>query len=162
ANGGNVTLLGGVTGSGNALISGGATLEFGAASSLNVAFAAGVYSVLVLDDPITFSGQIFGFTGIGPQQSDIIDLKGIAFDAGTSWAYYDNAGSDTGGILTIFETVNGTTSAVYSITYGNGDFTTANFYLASDGSGGTLVADPPADSSLPDTAQITTTAPDTD
>src|SRR5262249_640801 len=108
---------------------------------------AGVYSILVLDDPITFTGQIFGFTGTGPQQSDLIDLKGIAFDTGTSWVYSDNIGSDTGGILTIYETVNGTKSAVYSITFGNGEYTTANFYLASDGNDGTLVAAPPADSS---------------
>ena len=38
----------------------------------------------------------------------MIDLKGIAFDAGTSWDYYDNDGSDTGGMLTIYENIDGT------------------------------------------------------
>ena len=74
--------------------------------------------------------------------SDLIDLKGITFDADTSWVYYDNAGSNTGGTLTIFETIIGTTTAVDSITFANGDYTTANFKLTSDGSGGTLIKDP--------------------
>ena len=100
----------------------------------------------MLDNPTAYTGQIFGFTGTSPQNSDVIDLKGIAFDAGTSWTYGDNAGSDTGGTLTIYETTNGTTTAVDSITFANGDYTTANFILTSDGSGGTLIADPPADS----------------
>ena len=149
AYGGNVTINGAVTGSGAATISGGATLEFGAASSADVTFAAGIYSTLALDNPNAYTGQIFGFTGTSPQQSDAIDLKGIAFDAGTSWLYQDNAGFDTGGTLTIVETVNGTTAPVYSITFANGDYTTANFHLATDGSGGTLVTDPPADFGQP-------------
>jgi hypothetical protein len=99
----------------------------------------------VLDNPTAYTGQIFGFTGTSPQNSDLIDLLGIAFDLGTSWAYSDNAGSNTGGALTIFETVNGVTTAVDSITFGNGDYTTANFILTTDGHGGTLIADPPAD-----------------
>jgi hypothetical protein len=37
-----------------------------------------------------------------------------------------------GGTLSIFETANGMTTAVYSITFGNGDYTTANFILTSD------------------------------
>jgi hypothetical protein len=146
AYGANITILGTVTGSGSALISGAAILEFGAASSINVTFAGDNFGTLVLDNPIAYTGQIFGFTGTSPQNSDLIDLLGIAFDAGTSWVYSDNAGSDTGGALTIFETVNGVTTAVYSITFGDGDYTTANFVLTTDGHGGTLIADPPADS----------------
>ena len=145
ANGGNITINGAVTGSGSAIISGGATLEFAAASSVNVTFAGDNFGTLVLDNPTAYTGQIFGFTGTSPQNSDLIDLKGIAFDADTSWAYGDNAGSDTGGTLTVFETTNGTTTAVDSIIFANGDYTTANFILTSDGSGGTLIADPPAD-----------------
>ena len=146
ANGGNITINGAVTGTGSALISGAATLEFAAASSVNVTFAGDNFGTLVLDNPTAYTGQIFGFAGPSPQNSDAIDLKGIAFDAGTSWTYYDNAGSDTGGTLTIYEAINGTTTAVDSITFANGDYTTANFILTSDGNGGTLIADPPADS----------------
>src|SRR5262249_9569945 len=103
-------------------INSGATVELSAASAAAITFAnnSGMSGTLLLDNPITFTGQIFGFTGTGPNQSDMVDLKGIAFDGGTSWVYSDNTGSDTGGILTIFETVSGTTSAVYSITFGNG------------------------------------------
>ena len=72
----------------------------------------------------------------------MIDLKGIAFDAGTSWTYYDSDGSDTGGTLTIYENIEGTATAVDSIRFGNGDYTTKSFVLTGDGSGGVLVADP--------------------
>jgi hypothetical protein len=149
AYGGNITINGVVTGSGNALISGAATLEFAAASSVNVTFAGDNFGTLVLDNPIAYTGQIFGFTGTNPKNSDVIDLKGITFDADTSWVYYDNAGSNTGGALTIVETINGTTTAVDSITFANGDYTTANFKLTSDGHGGTLISDPPT-STTPD------------
>ena len=94
--GGNITFNGAVTGTGSALISGGATLEFAAASSVNVTFAGDNFGTLVLDNPTAYTGQIFGFTGTSPQNSDLVDLKGIAFDAYTSWAYGDNAGSDLG------------------------------------------------------------------
>jgi hypothetical protein len=103
----------------------------------------GGYSTLVLDDPTAHTGQIFGFAGINLQNSDLIDLKGIVFDAGTSWAYQDYAGSNTGGVLTIYETTNGITSTVYKISFGDGEYATANFILATDGHGGTLIADPP-------------------
>src|SRR5262249_285188 len=114
------------------------------------------------DNPIAFTGNIFGFTGTDPQHSDVIDLKGIAFDAGTSWMYQDNAGSNTGGTLTISETVNGTSTTVDSITFANGDYTTANFKLTTDGSGGTLVTDPPAISDMTTSTDSPSTTISTD
>ena len=143
AHGGNISIDGAATGTGGALIDGGATLEFAAASSSNVAFGEGQSGTLVLDNPTAYTGSISGLDAAGPQGSDVIDLKGIAFDAGTSWAYADNAGSNTGGTLAIFETVNGTTTAVNNIAFANGDYTTANFLLTNDGHGGTLIAEPP-------------------
>jgi hypothetical protein len=145
ANGGNITINGAVTGTGTALISS-ATLEFASASSINVVFASDSLGTLLLDNPTAYTGQIFGFGGISPQNSDAIDLKGITFDAGTSWTYFDGAGSDTGGSLTVYETINGTTVALDTLTFANGDYATANFILTSDGNGGTLIADPPPDS----------------
>jgi hypothetical protein len=145
ANDGNITINGAVTGTGSALING-ATLEFAAASSINVTFAEDNFGTLVLDNPTAYTGQIFGFGGPSPQNSDAIDLKGITFDTGTSWTYFDNAGSDTGGSLTIYEAINGATTALDTLTFANGDYTTANFILTSDGNGGTLIADPPPDS----------------
>ena len=147
ADGGNITINGAVTGTGSALISGASTLEFGAASSINVTFVDDDgFGTLALDNPTAYTGQIFGFTGTDLENSDIIDLKGITFDdAGTSWTYYDDSGSNTGGILTIYETSFGVTTAVVSITFGDGEYTSDNFILTSDGNGGTLIADPPAD-----------------
>jgi hypothetical protein len=137
ANGGNVAIEGTVTGTGGALITGG-MLEFFSASSINVTFTDGSLDKLVVDTPTAFTGQIFGFSG---QDFDLLDLKGIAFDAGTSWTYHDNLGSDTGGTLTIYENIAGATTAVDSIKFGDGDYTTESFVLASNGSGGTLIAD---------------------
>ena len=98
AYGGNITINGAVTGTGSAVITGSSTLEFAAASSVNVTFDGDGFGMLVLDNPTAYTGQIFGFTGTDVQHSDLIDLKGIAFDEGTSWTYYDNTGLNTGGI----------------------------------------------------------------
>ena len=141
ADGGNIAIEGAVTGTGGALISGG-ILEFFAASSIDVTFTDGSLDTLVLDNPAAFTGQIFGFAGSSSQGSDLIDLKGVAFDADTSWTYYDSNGSDTGGTLTIYENIEGTATAVDSIRFGNGDYTTKSFVLTGDGSAGVLVADP--------------------
>ena len=149
--GGNITINGTVTGTGSALITGSSTLEFAAASSVNVTFDGDGFGMLLLDNPTAYTGQIFGFTGTDAQHSDLIDLKGITFDDGTSWTYYDNSGLNTGGTLTVYETINDVTTAVDSIAFGDGEYTTANFKLMSDGNGGTLIADPPAE---PGTATI--------
>ena len=146
AHGGDITVNGSVSGAGGALITGDATLEFAAAASINVTFVgADDFGTLVLDNPAAYTGQIFGFTGTSLENSDIIDLKGITFDVGTSWTYHDNIGFNTGGILTVDDTANGVTMAVDGITFGDGEYTTANFILTSDGNGGTLIADPPED-----------------
>ena len=134
AHGGNITFNGAVAGSGGALITD-ANFEFAAASSINVTFSDDSFGTLVLDNPAAYTGQIFGF------DSDVLDLKGITFSGGTSWEYSDNAGSDTGGMLTIFETANGITNAIDSIIFGNGDYTSTSFMLTSDGNGGTLVTE---------------------
>ena len=145
AYGGDITINGTVTGTGGAMITGSSTLEFAAASSVNVTFDGDGFGMLVLDNPTAYTGQIFGFTGTDVQHSDLIDLKGIAFDEGTTWTYYDDTGLNTGGTLTIYDTINGVTTAVDSVSFGDGEYTTANFKLMSDGNGGTLIADPPAD-----------------
>jgi hypothetical protein len=146
ADGGNITIGGTVTGTGGALISGG-TLEFLSASSVNVTFADGSLDTLVLDNPTAFTGQVFGFSGNTTENSDSIDLKGIAFEAGTSWIYYDNDGSNTGGTLTIYQNMDGTPTTLGSLKFGNGNYTTEGFLLTSDGSGGILIADAPSSAS---------------
>jgi hypothetical protein len=136
ADGGTISVNGTVTGSGGALISGG-MLEFFSASSINVTFTDGSLDTLVLDNPNAFTGQILGFSG---KDFDLIDLEGVGFDAGTSWTYYDSDGSNTGGTLTIYETIGAAKTAVDSIRFGNGDYTTDSFALTSNGNGGILIA----------------------
>ena len=86
--------------------------------------------MLVLDKPSTFNGVVFNFSGNGTLSgSDQIDLKGINFN--TVQDSYSN------GVLTVTD---GTHSAALDF---NGSYTLANFKFASDGSGGTIVYDPP-------------------
>ena len=73
AYGGNITINGAVTGSGTALISGAATLEFGSASSADITFAADAVGTLILQDPADFTGTISGLS-----QDDQIDLSNIS------------------------------------------------------------------------------------
>ena len=115
--------------SGSATIGAGATLELAAANSSSVTFNSSTGS-LELDQPSTFNGVIFGFTGNGTLSgSDQIDLKGINFN--TVHDSYSN------GVLTVTD---GTNSAALDL---NGSYTLANFSFASDGKGGTILYDPP-------------------
>ncbi|WP_338831730.1 VCBS domain-containing protein [Bradyrhizobium sp. 27S5] len=95
ANGGTVTAEGEVTGSGNALISGAGTIEFGAASAAGVTFDTTAAGHLILDDAFHFSGTVSGLDG-----NDDIDIKGISFGAGTTLSYTENQ-AGTGGTLTV-------------------------------------------------------------
>src|SRR5262249_31471143 len=72
AHGGNITINGAVTGPGSALIDGVATLGFGAASSVDVAFAADAAGTLTLKNVADFTGTISGFSS-----NDQIDLTNI-------------------------------------------------------------------------------------
>ena len=121
--------------SGAATIGADGTLDLSAADSASVTFAAST-GMLKLDQPSSFSAQIIGFTGDGtPAGSDQIDLKGINFN--TVHDSYAN------GVLTVTD---GTHSAALNF---NGTHVLANFSLADDGSGGTIVYDPP----VPGTSQ---------
>ncbi|MGY4224881.1 VCBS repeat-containing protein [Bradyrhizobium sp. USDA 4503] len=95
ANGGTVAAEGVVTGSGNALISGAGTVEFGAASAAGVTFDTTAAGHLILDDAFHFSGTVRGFDG-----NDDIDIKGISFGAGTTLSFTGNQ-EGTGGTLTV-------------------------------------------------------------
>jgi hypothetical protein len=116
----------------------GAKLELTSASSQAIKFD-GSTGTLVLDHSATFTGQIFNLTGNGsPSGSDQIDLRDIWFGLGTKETYTGNA---SGGILTISDALHHT--AHLSLV---GDYTQSTFSLSSDGRGGTIVVDPPADS----------------
>src|SRR5208282_5415740 len=116
-----------------ATIGTGATLELAAADSASVTFG-GSTGTLILDEPSTFSGEIFNFTGNGSLTgSDQIDLKGINYNS-----VHD---SYANGVLTVTD---GTNTVKLDF---NGSYTLANFDFASDGSGGTIVYDPPVPTS---------------
>ncbi|WP_128971356.1 beta strand repeat-containing protein [Bradyrhizobium tropiciagri] len=95
ANGSTVTAEGEVTGSGNALISGAGTIEFGSASAAGVTFDTTAAGHLILDDAFHFSGTVAGLDG-----NDDIDIKGISFGAGTTVSFTENQ-AGTGGALTV-------------------------------------------------------------
>jgi hypothetical protein len=122
--------------SGTATIGTGAALELFAADSASVTFqnSTGTTGTLRLDDAPTFSGEIFNFTGNGTLSgSDQIDLRDINFSS-----VHDNY---SGGVLTVTD---GTDIAKLNF---SGSYTPASFALASDGSGGTIVYDPPVPAS---------------
>src|SRR5581483_3030766 len=115
--------------SGQATIGAGGTLALGAADSSSATFAAST-GKLVLSNPSTFTGEIFGFTGNGTLAgSDQIDLAGMNYN--TVQDSYAN------GVLTVTD---GTHTDTLNF---NGSYSQANFKFASDGNGGTIVFDPP-------------------
>ena len=115
--------------SGVANIAANATLELAAADSASVIFAAST-GTLKLDQPSTFSGEIFNFAGDGTLSgSDHIDLKGI--DYNTHQDSYAN------GVLTVTDGSGDTAKLNF-----DGSYVLANFAFASDGNGGTIVYDP--------------------
>ena len=79
AYGGNITINGALSGSGNATINGGATLELGAASSNEVTFAADAAGTLTLDHALT---QPFSAVISGLDANDTVDLKDLTFTNG--------------------------------------------------------------------------------
>ena len=115
--------------SGAATIGAGTTLELTAADSATVTFQAST-GMLKLDNPSTFVGEIFNFTGNGSLSgSDQIDLRTINYNS-----VHDSYGT---GVLTVTDGTN-----IANLHF-SGSYTLANFKFASDGSGGTIVYDPP-------------------
>ena len=124
-------------------IGAGATAEVTGADSASVTFAAST-GMLKLDQPSTFTGEIFGFTGNGTLAgSDQIDLKGINYNT-----VQDSYAS---GVLTVAD---GTNTVRLSF---SGSYSLGNFEFASDGDGGTIVYDPPvSNNSAPIRNTVTT------
>ena len=115
-----------------ATLSGG-YLELGGGNGVGsggvVTFAGGGY--LKLDDSIHFNGLVAGFGIPGS-----IDLADIAFTSNTTSGFVE-AGNNTSGTLTVSD---GTHTANITLL---GSYIAGQFHLATDGSGGTLVTDPP-------------------
>jgi Tryptophan-rich Synechocystis species C-terminal domain/Bacterial Ig-like domain len=120
-----------------ATIEAGAKLELTGAISGAITFKAAT-GTLVLDHASQFAGKLIGLSGDGTaSNSDQIDLKDIAFGSGTTASY---SGNTSGGVLTVVDAQDHT--AHLSLV---GDYTHSTFNLSNDGSGGTLVIDPPMD-----------------
>ena len=118
ATGGTLSITGAVAGPGNAVIADGAALTARAALNLNtVTFNGG--GELTLAAPLDFTGTVDGF-----QAGDSIDLGKLNVSA-LSFA---------GGVLTLRHG----TSVVAQLHFA-GSFTTADFNLASDGHGGSVI-----------------------
>lgn len=114
----------------NSTIEGFATVHVFAGGALDNVTFRGASVGLVLDEGSSFTGSISGWNSFG-----MIDLGGIQFADGTTLGYA--ASSDqSGGILTVSD---GTHAAALSLL---GQYTAADFAIASDGHGGTSVYDP--------------------
>ena len=129
--------------SGSTTIGAGATLNLAAADSASVTFQ-GTTGTLRLDQPSTFTGEIFGFRGNGSLSgSDQIDLINIKYNS-----VHD---SYANGVLTVTDGSGDTDKLSF-----NGSYTLANFKFASDGTGGTIVYDPPVPPSSSQSASAAT------
>jgi hypothetical protein len=112
-----------------ATIGAGATLDVSIADSASVTFNSST-GTLKLDNPSTFTGEIYNFSGNGTLSgSDQIDLTNINYNS-----VHD---SYANGVLTVAD---GTTTDTLNF---SGTYVLANFSFASDGKGGTIVYDPP-------------------
>jgi len=130
AHSGNITINGAVTGSGTAMISGTATLGFGAASSVDITFAVNAAGTLTLKDAASFTGTISGFSS-----NDQIDLTNISYSiASVSNATY----SSSTNITTLVITDGTSTDAIKLV--GNYTINTA-WHFSGDGHGATLLTD---------------------
>jgi probable HAF family extracellular repeat protein len=131
ANNGTDIFAGAVSGTGTATVQGMGSIEFGSTTTANTTFAAGADGTVTFDAASTLTGKlsITGFT-----LGDAIDLADINFSgSGPSLAF-------SRGVLTVSD---GTHVAKLNMI---GNYTLASFHAAPDGSGGTLITDPPATS----------------
>jgi hypothetical protein len=132
--------------SGLVTIDSGKTLDISVASTATVSFtnSNGNTGELVLDNSKAFTGQIVGFAGDGTiSNSDLIDLADVNIaDVAIDKTTYTDNGNGTG-TLTLHD-ANGQT--LDSLTFA-GNYQLANFTVENDGSGHTLIVDPPASTS---------------
>jgi fibronectin-binding autotransporter adhesin len=120
ANGGQLSFLGGVTGSGHFAIGANSTLSLGGSVAGSNVFFNDATGTLDLGAPASFSSVIGGFVA-----GDTIDLAGVS---ASSLSY-------AGQTLTVHETGDGSLALRFA-----GSFTSGSFAApTSDGSGGTLI-----------------------
>jgi hypothetical protein len=128
ANNGTDIFAGAVSGTGTATVKGAGSIEFSSTTTSNITFFPGADGTVTFDAPSTLTGKlsVTGFT-----LGDTIDLADIKYgSSGPSLAF-------SKGVLTVSD---GTDVAKLNMI---GNFTLASFNAAPDGSGGTLITDPP-------------------
>jgi hypothetical protein len=135
----NLTIAGNLTAfTGSFTIANKAVLEFGGADSEPITFASGSSGTVKFDQSLTEpTGTISGLT---PQTK--IDLADLPFTKGQMTAA--TSLTATGG--TLLTVTNRSTNQSVSLNLA-GDFTNATWTFSKDGTGGTLVVDPPAPTS---------------
>jgi hypothetical protein len=116
---------------GNFAIGGSTQLELFGPSAASVSFAAGAAGTLKLDAATQFTGHVSGLAG-----HDAIDLANFDFDEDSNLAYKAN-NTHSGGTLTVQDGEHIARIALL------GQYMASSFAMASDGSGGTLITDPP-------------------
>jgi hypothetical protein len=116
-------------GTSSIVVGSGASVELTGAYSGSITFAGATGSVTI-DDPEDFSGKIGGQLAIG----DVIDLAGITAGSSATLAY---SGNNSPGMLTVSDGIHTANIALL------GNYSLANFTVASDGHGGTSLVDPP-------------------
>ena len=149
AHGGNITINGAVTGSGSATISGTASLEFGAASSADITFAADAAGTLILKDAADFTGTISGLSS-----NDQIDLTNIRYAIASVYSVTYSLSTN----LTTLVIADGTNTDTINLV-GNYTINTA-WHFSDDGHGGTIVSDPPVSATSENTLVPSTSAHD--
>jgi hypothetical protein len=142
-NGGTLDVAGVLTG-GATDISGAGKMVIAQASGESVVFQTGSTGQVVLDQATSYTGEISGFA-----TTQSIDLTDIDFAAGVKINYQSNNRQNTSGVLTITK---GTETVHIELA---GSYTLANFRVASDGEGGTLLTDPTVINQRPGNASET-------
>jgi hypothetical protein len=132
------------------MISGTPTLEFGAASSANITFAADAAATLTFRGATDFTGTISGLS-----TTDHLDLANISY---ATASVYSIAYSLSTNITTLVIT-DGTNADTISL-LGNYTINTA-WHLSDDGHGGTIVSAPQVSATKEDTS-VRSTAADSD
>ncbi|HET7885165.1 MAG TPA: hypothetical protein VFL62_02955, partial [Bradyrhizobium sp.] len=154
------TLLDDPAATGTVTIDSDQVLGVSAASSATVSFtnSTGTTGELLLADSKDFTGSITGFAGDGTiVNSDLIDVADVNFaNVATDKTTYTENSAGTGGTLTLHD-ANG--QVLDSINF-TGNYQLANFTIEDDGTGGTLIVDPPVSTSGPaPTNTVVATAP---
>jgi Tryptophan-rich Synechocystis species C-terminal domain/Putative esterase len=116
-------------GGGNFMIAGSADRQLIGPSNASVIFQAGSTGTLTLEASTEFAGTVAGLA-----LGNSLDLSDVAFAAGSTLGYAPNRGN-TGGVLTVSDGAHTANIALL------GQYAASSFVTATDGHGGTLIAE---------------------